>query len=131
MKKIIFVVFSLASALKSFCQPNFPDPGPVYTTTEIPRVHINLDVDSLEELYLEENWYSNHEYPVQFVFESSTQQDTLQDVGFRFRGNTSRDKIKKSFKFSKIERNTFRFCGLDIKVTESGIVLSQNLNIKY
>ncbi|MCH2213970.1 MAG: CotH kinase family protein [Flavobacteriales bacterium] len=100
MKKIIFVVFSLASALKSFCQPNFPDPGPVYTTTEIPRVHINLDVDSLEELYLEENWYSNHEYPVQFVFESSTQQDTLQDVGFRFRGNTSRDKIKKSFKIS-------------------------------
>ena len=34
--------------------------------------------------------------------------------------------IKTAFKFSKIEQNEFRFCGIDIKVSEDGIMMGQN-----
>jgi len=85
-------------------QPTLPDNGHVFTAEEIPQVHITIDSDSLEELYLEENWYSNHEYPAQVVFQADGASDTLNPVGFRFRGNTSRDKLKKSF---KVSFNTF------------------------
>jgi spore coat protein CotH len=81
-----------------------PANGLVFTSEEIPKVYITIDSDSLEELYLEDNWYSNHEYPASFVFETSEQTDEIPLVGFRFRGNTSRDKIKKSF---KVSFNTF------------------------
>lgn len=67
-------------------------------------MHIEIDPDSLDKLYLEENWFSDHEYPATFIFESSEATDTLDDVGLRFRGNTSREKFKKSF---KISLNTF------------------------
>jgi len=104
MRLTSLVILSHLCAALCFGQPNLPENGIVYTAVEIPKVYITIDADSLEELYLEENWYSNHEYPVQFVFESSTQQDTIENVGFRFRGNTSRDKFKKSF---KVSFNTF------------------------
>jgi len=99
----IFGLFYL-SALQALAQPNLPENGPVYTANEIPKVYITIDADSLEDLYLEENWYSDHEYPVSFAFESGGQTDVISMVGFRFRGNTSRDKIKKSF---KVSFNTF------------------------
>ncbi|HKL03315.1 MAG TPA: CotH kinase family protein [Cryomorphaceae bacterium] len=67
-------------------------------------MHIQINPDSLEDMYLEENWYSDHEYMANFVFESSEVNDTLNEVGVRFRGNTARDKFKKSF---KISLNTF------------------------
>lgn len=79
--------------------PN-PAIGRIFTETEIPKVKIFMDTDSLEDLYLEENWYNNHEYPATFVWEDTQGSDTLHDIGFRFRGNTSRDKFKKSFKVS-------------------------------
>ena len=54
--------------------------------------------DSLNEMYAElENEY---EYAVQFIFDGLTQQDTLEQVGFRLRGNTSLYSGKKSFKIS-------------------------------
>ncbi len=81
-----------------------PGNGVMFTDTEVPRVHILIHPDSLAELYLEENWYSNHEYPMTFVYQYGNESDTLYDVGFRFRGNTSRAKVKKSF---KVSFNTF------------------------
>lgn len=85
-------------------QSQLVENGPLYTHEEIPKIFIAIDEDSLSTLYLEENWYENHEYSAQFIFESSTNVDTLEDVGLRFRGNTSRDKFKKSF---KVSFNTF------------------------
>lgn len=82
-----------------------PDNGALYSHTEIPKIYININPDSLDELYEPDNWYSNHEYPATFVFKNQTGSDTLYDIGFRFRGNTSRDKIKKSF---KVSFNTFQ-----------------------
>ena len=54
-----------------------------------------LNQDSLE---------SNNEYPAYFIYETSTFTDTIDSVGFRLRGNTSRYAGKKSFKLSM---NTF------------------------
>ncbi len=78
----------------------FPENGPLYTAEEIPKIHISINPDSHEELYMEENWNSDYLYQVQFVFESQAGYDTLQNVGFRFRGNSSIEHIKKSFKIS-------------------------------
>jgi spore coat protein CotH len=94
------LIFSLLLTVRSFAQTEIPDYGILYTQAEIPIIYISIDPDSLNTLYLEENWYENHEYTATFVFQSSTETDTLENIGLRFRGNTSRDKIKKSFKVS-------------------------------
>lgn len=104
MTKAKAVISFLLLAVSVGAQPYLPGNGPVYTSEEIPKIHISIDEDSLNTLYLEENWYSDHEYPALFVFESESIQDTIPLVGFRFRGNTARDKIKKSF---KVSFNTF------------------------
>jgi spore coat protein H len=104
----------LLAAFGLWAQPNLPENGLVYTSEEIPKIYITLPPDSLEDLYMEDNWYSNHEYPALFVFETAAQTDSIPFVGFRFRGNTSRDKIKKSF---KVSFNTFvqgqKYSGLE------------------
>lgn len=101
---LIAFILSFASPVAAQLQP--PAFGPVYTHSEIPRVYISIDPDSLDALYVEENdnWYSNHEYPATFVFTTASGSDTVPEVGFRFRGNTSRHKVKKSF---KVSFNTF------------------------
>jgi len=70
----------------------------LYDDTMVNVINITMDADSLEEMYDElENEY---EYVVQFVYTYPTGQDTLQNVGFRLRGNTSLFSEKKSFKVS-------------------------------
>jgi spore coat protein CotH len=95
-----FLILGILLTFRSFAQTELPEYGTLYTQAEIPAIHISIDPDSLNTLYLEENWYENHEYPATFIFQSSTETDTVYNIGFRFRGNTSRDKIKKSFKIS-------------------------------
>jgi hypothetical protein len=57
---------------------------------------------------------SNHEYPATFIFKAGSVMDTMERVGFRIRGNTSRYSAKKSF---KVSFNTFeagrKLCGLE------------------
>lgn len=43
---------------------------------------------------------SNHEYNVVFIYDDGTQRDTVENTGFRLRGNSSRYSAKKSFKVS-------------------------------
>ncbi len=81
-----------------------PDYGVLYSHDEIPKIYITINPDSLSQLYEPDNWYSNHEYPAIFVFQNQAGTDTLPDIGLRFRGKSSRDKIKKSF---KVSFNTF------------------------
>ncbi len=97
--KYSFACLLLISTLAQSQNTILPN-GPVYTAQEIPKVHIIINPDSLEDLYLEENWYSDYEYRADFVFETISGSDTVTDIGLRFRGNTSRDKAKKSFKVS-------------------------------
>lgn len=96
---IVFITNNL------FSQQFFPTFEPVYIDTEVPRIDIIIDADSLIEIYLYENLESDHEYPATFIFTSSQITDTMELVGFRLRGNTSRYSEKKSF---KISFNTFQ-----------------------
>ncbi len=112
-KYIFFlVVFSFFG--KTNAQYTFPEDGIVFTEDEVPRVDIFMDSDSLNELLSSENWDSNYEYPATFIFTSSEGKDTVSNVGFRLRGNTSRGAAKKSF---KVSFNTFqkgkKFKGLE------------------
>lgn len=83
-------------------QPLFPENGQLYTDTVVPAVYITIPSDTLAWIYA--NPYSDREFRATFVFDNGTIRDTIQPVGFRLRGNTSRASRKKSF---KISFNTF------------------------
>lgn len=78
----------------------FPGNGVVFNPYYIPKIYIHVDEADLDQLYEPANWYANDYYQATFIFESQGVKDTVENVGLRFRGNTSRQKIKKSFKVS-------------------------------
>jgi hypothetical protein len=67
---------------------------------ELAEVHITLETEALEALFHPDSVWSNFEHPATFVYVSEGLTDTLESVGFRLRGNTSRTAGKKSFKVS-------------------------------
>ncbi|HDR68352.1 MAG TPA: hypothetical protein ENN61_04795, partial [Bacteroidaceae bacterium] len=79
-----------------------PDKGFVFNDTSIPRIDITISEADLASLY--EDPFSNTEYPVHFRISRDGIAEEVQNVGLRFRGNTSRGKQKKSF---KVSFNTF------------------------
>lgn len=79
-----------------------PENGNAYLSESLPEVHITCA--EMGWIMQQENWYSNVEHPATFVFSSETYTDTVENVGFRLRGNTSRGAPKKSF---KVSFNTF------------------------
>ena len=83
-------------------QPFFPDNGELFVDTVVPRVDIKINRDSLHWIY--DNPESDREFHAMFVFDNGTVRDTIDPVGFRLRGNTSRWSRKKSF---KVSFNTF------------------------
>jgi len=93
-------------------QPDFPENGEVYINDIVPRVDIFIDPDSLDLMY--EDVESFHEFPAVFIFNNGNVQDTVENIGFRLRGNTSRYSQKKSF---KVSFNTFepgrKYMGLE------------------
>jgi len=83
-------------------QPTFPENGEVFRDDVVPRIDVNIHPDTLNWIY--ENVWSNHEFHALFIFNNGFIVDTVENVGFRLRGNTSRESAKKSF---KISFNTF------------------------
>ena len=103
MKRIplfLLTLFITAGALSA--QPSFPDNGQLFVDTVVPRVDIKIDPDTLEWIYA--NPSSDKEFHATFVFDNGVVRDTVDPVGFRLRGNTSRMSKKKSF---KVSFNTF------------------------
>ncbi|MBC8490296.1 MAG: CotH kinase family protein [Bacteroidetes bacterium] len=84
-------------------QPSFPDKGQVFVDSIVPRIDIFINPDTLQWIY--DNPESNTEFHANFIFDNGIIKDTVIDVGFRLRGNTSRWAAKKSFKvsFNKFE----------------------------
>ncbi|MBE0637689.1 MAG: CotH kinase family protein [Bacteroidales bacterium] len=95
------LIAGLISFFYSFtatAQPNFPEDGEVYRDDVVPRVDIFIHPDTLQWIY--NNVSSNIEWRANFIFNNGTITDTIEEVGFRLRGNTSRQSAKKSFKVS-------------------------------
>ena len=99
------LVFSalVFSSITSKAQ-TLPDFLPVFPQNEITTIKIVMDPDSLALIVDNIDLYSDHEYPATFIFQNSSIIDTVENVGFRLRGNTSREAAKKSF---KVSFNTF------------------------
>lgn len=89
---LLLVPFSVLS------QPNLPDDGIVFDDSSVPRIDILIHPDTLDWIY--QNVESYIEWRATFIFSSYAITDTLEEVGFRLRGNTSRYSAKKSFKVS-------------------------------
>jgi spore coat protein CotH len=84
----------------AFTQTPFPTNGHVFNDEVIPRVDVFLPADSLANILAPGNEQSNYHYHATFIFDDGTEADTLTNIGFRLRGNTSRTADKKSFKIS-------------------------------
>jgi spore coat protein H len=97
-----FYLFLLITAYAAVTGAQSLPYNPLFDETKVNSIFINIDEDSLLQLYTDVE--SNHEYDVQFVYDQSGIRDTLEHVGFRLRGNTSRYSAKKSF---KVSFNTF------------------------
>lgn len=98
------ILLSFLLSETAYTQPSLPAYNPVFDDTVLPTIHISLDEDDLAFILADENSASDQEFPATFIFNNGSIQDTVQNVGFRLRGNTSRQSAKKSF---KVSFNTF------------------------
>jgi len=94
MAACIISVGMQATAQKS----NHPPACGIYTPYDVPRVDITLAPGDLQQILT--NVQSYTEYPADFQFTRNGIMETVYNVGFRLRGNTSRWSGKKSFKVS-------------------------------
>ncbi|MCB9023166.1 MAG: CotH kinase family protein [Lentimicrobiaceae bacterium] len=93
---LLFACFQLQLSVKA--QPILPDNGELYIHSVVPRVDILIHPDTLAWIY--ENVESDQEFHATFVYDNNHIHDTIYNIGFRLRGNTSRYAQKKSFKVS-------------------------------
>ena len=70
----------------------------IYDDSRVSTVYIRLHPDSLNLIMTDV--LSDHYFQAMFVYDYGAGRDTVQQVGFRLRGNTSRFSQKKSFKVS-------------------------------
>ena len=111
IKKILVLICCFTTVFLPAQNP-FPKLAPVFQDDIVPKVNILIAQDSLNEIIT--NIFSNREYAATFIFDNGEEQDTVENIGFRLRGNTSRGAQKKSF---KVSFNTFE-AGRDWKGLE-------------
>ncbi len=93
MKNLFLLLFLIAFSFSElFCQST------LYDDSRVSSVYIEIPPDSLHVIMTDV--LSDHYYMAMFIFDYGTGRDTLMNVGFRLRGNTSRASRKKSFKIS-------------------------------
>jgi len=100
MMRLLLLIIGLLLSLLITAQETQPAWGPLFLQEEVARIDIFLPQDSLLLMYTDIEYASNHEFDATFVYTSSLQTDTIENVGFRLRGNTSLQSAKKSFKVS-------------------------------
>lgn len=98
-----FTIISLCTLFllclsKINAQPILPEDGEIYSDDVVPRIDITINPDTLEWIY--QHVESDIEFHADFQYNNGTINETVEDVGFRLRGNTSRYSAKKSFKIS-------------------------------
>ncbi len=100
----------LLSTYQTIAQNLIPENGFAFQDNTVARIDILLESDSLNAILAPGNEESFHEYPATFVYTSAALVDTVYNVGFRLRGNTSRNADKKSFKvaFNSFENKKFQ-----------------------
>jgi spore coat protein CotH len=103
IKTITLCFFALGI---SFCysvgysQSVHPADNEAFIQNEVATVHISIAQNYLNNILHPDSLDSNTEYPATFIYSSSIFSDTVDTIGFRLRGNTSRYAAKKSFKIA-------------------------------
>lgn len=97
-------VLSIMNAPTGFAQLVHPPNNLAFLQDEVATVKIEIDPNDLATILHPNNLESNTLYPATFIYICSAGNDTVTNVGFRLRGNTSRFADKKSF---KIDINSF------------------------
>jgi hypothetical protein len=97
MIKKLFSVFNLVISLSAFGQTVHPLNNEAFLQNEVASVYVTIQPTYLD-LILGDSLYSDYNFPADFKYISSIYQDSVFNIGFRLRGNTSRDAGKKSFK---------------------------------
>ena len=100
MKKIILLSIYALFLNQLLAQVPFPEPGAVFSDLAVPRIDLLIPTDSLNAILAPGNEESDYHYHATFIFDNGTEKDTLENIGFRLRGNTSRYSDKKSYKIS-------------------------------
>lgn len=112
INKILALLISTIASFECLCQ-SLPEYGVVFPQNEVSTVKIYINTDSLNAILDNVDLYSDHEYPATFVFHNSLTYDSIANVGFRLRGNTSREAAKKSFKVSLNSFQNITWNGLE------------------
>ncbi|MCO6477016.1 MAG: CotH kinase family protein [Phaeodactylibacter sp.] len=96
----VFLYFFFLTTAPASAQTPIPPLGEIYRDDVVPRIDILLPPDSLAVLLAPGNETSDYHWHATFVFDNGSIRDTVENIGFRLRGNTSRYAAKKSFKVS-------------------------------
>jgi len=94
------LICALLGVFQASAQTHIPNWSDAFLQEEIAVIRIEIDPDSLDFALALADPTNEHEYPASFIYESSVRTDTLMNVGFRLRGSSSLNAIKKSFKLS-------------------------------
>ncbi len=97
MKSGIFILALLFST-GSFAQAG--DSWKIYDDNQVAIIRITVDPADLEWMYRDDNVESDSMHAATVRFQNNQIDETVDSVGFRLRGNTSRSAQKKSFKLS-------------------------------
>ena len=102
----MFAVFAALALLAVPAQAqNFrPEYNELYDDTRVATIRITIDPALLDSILAPGNEESDVEHPASFEYDDGTTVETVEQVGFRLRGNTSRYSAKKSY---KVSFNTF------------------------
>jgi hypothetical protein len=102
MRKIplITLLMVLLVSITALTQVPFPEAGHVFRDDRVPRIDILIPQASLNAIFDPANAESDFHHLADFFFDDGEIRDTITDIGFRLRGNTSRYSQKKSFKVS-------------------------------
>ncbi|MCF8381831.1 MAG: CotH kinase family protein [Bacteroidales bacterium] len=93
------LIIGISTSINIDAQQLFPEPGMLYDNTSVSRIDISILPDYLDIIINGDN-SSDYEFPAIFTFTRDTFSFTIDSIGFRLRGNTSRNSEKKSFKVS-------------------------------
>ena len=93
------------AALSAVAQPLAPEAGRVFDDTRLPTVHLTIHPDSLAAILDRDNAFTDLEYRARFVWDDGLARDTVEEIGLKLKGFTSRVAVKRSF---KVSFNTFR-----------------------
>ena len=92
-RSALIVLFIIGFLLFSTGQNNT-----LFDDSRVSSIYIVIPQDSLQVIMTDV--LSDHYFMAKFVFDDNEKKDTLENIGFRLRGNTSRYAKKKSFKIS-------------------------------